>query len=109
MKLSRYFLVGLASLGWQLGLVSAADPSLPAAVAPAETFPLPVVGQAVAQPGRPIELGCDNACGGCDRRGGVIAGAGMYIIQPYFSNNMAFGVNGTSGRAVDANGVTTTP
>src|SRR5262245_60070963 len=118
MKRSRQLLVAAALVGLQLGrapaqepaaprtqeqsaviaaalLFSPVDPALPPACPPAQTCPMPQV----AKSGCPTDLWCDNDCGSCAARGGFIAGAGLYVLQPYFSNNMAFGIQGTSGRA----------
>jgi hypothetical protein len=35
--------------------------------------------------------GGDSGCG-CDHRGGIVGGVGMYWLQPYFSNNPSYGV-----------------
>jgi Legionella pneumophila major outer membrane protein precursor len=34
---------------------------------------------------------CDT-CGDCDHHGGIIGGLGLYLIQPYFSNNPSYAV-----------------
>jgi hypothetical protein len=96
MKLSRQFLLGVAAVGLQAGLVSAADPPAPQTPALVETPPTIIV----AQPGSAIAPSPDADGGGdSGHRSGLIAGAGVYVLQPYFNNNMAFGLQGTAGRS----------
>lgn len=40
---------------------------------------------------------CETHCGG------FVGGVGLYVLQPYFSNNMAFGIQGTFNRGAAAN------
>src|SRR5690242_12304759 len=96
MKLSRQLLLGVAAVGLQAGLVAAAGPPPPQTPALAE--PLPPV--TAVQPGCPTDPSGDTeGGGGAARRGGLIAGAGVYLLQPYFNNNMAFGLQGTENRS----------
>jgi hypothetical protein len=41
-----------------------------------------------------------NVCDCCENcPSGVVAGVGLYIMQPYYNNNMAFGLEGTANRS----------
>jgi hypothetical protein len=96
MKRSRKFLLGVAAVGLQVGLASAAEP--PAPPAPASDATLPAA--TAAQPPRATDSCCDTEGeGSAAQRSGLIAGAGVYLFQPYFSNNMAFGLQGTENRS----------
>ena len=83
------WLVGMVALGWHVGLVRAADPAPEAsAIAPAphvETGVISVVPE------------CGDAC--CKQnadRGGLVGGAGLYWMQPYFKNNPAFTISNST-------------
>lgn len=126
MRLSRQLFIGIVALSLQLPGASAQQPEATAAP-DAGVLPIPVdpppgtdaLQQVVAPSQLPSSLAPDmlqpviampqqaelaNACCPvscdpcCTQGGGVLAGAGMYIIQPYFNNNMAFGLQTTTGR-----------
>jgi hypothetical protein len=82
MKRSRKILLGVAAVGLQVGLASAAEPPAPPAPAPDGTPPAVTA----AQPCRAADSCCDTESGGsAAQHGGLIAGAGVYLFQPYFN------------------------
>jgi hypothetical protein len=89
MKFSRQFLLGIVVAGVQASCAWALDPvagpvlNLPAP--PAATAPAPTA----AAPQVPL---CDCPCAPCGDtcHGSFFAGAGLYLIQPYFENNPAY-------------------
>lgn len=62
--------------------------------ADAITRPTPFAGSAVTQPQNlaPTDLYVSNGAPSPNDRAGVIAGVGLYIMQPYFQNNPAYTV-----------------
>jgi hypothetical protein len=103
MDLSRNLLLSLAILGLQIGLAAGAEPPPQPTSAPpvSEVVPAPASAQsppAQAVPtytpvAEPAPLGGDATT-----RSGLISGVGLYILQPYFSNNQAFIIEATAGR-----------
>lgn len=113
MKLSRQLAITLMALGLQLGNLFAQAPEpitgndprlLPLRSDPAVAAPLPQVTDLASA----CCPGASDAC--CPKGGGVLAGVGFYILQPYFNNNMAFGLQTTTGRVqAGPNAVATVP
>ncbi|MBY0523269.1 MAG: hypothetical protein K2R98_07715 [Gemmataceae bacterium] len=111
----RPFLLGLLALGLQAALAAAQAPAedppagapagVPApAVQPTERLPgaAPCGGQAPAIQTAGTCCHPDAGCSGstdANGRTGLIGGVGLYILQPYFNNNMAFGLQGTANRS----------
>jgi hypothetical protein len=108
MNVSRLFLLGALVLGLQAGLASALEPaaapvnnssgpalSLTATAAPADILAgsTPFLSSGLTpvppEPGCPVESSCPTCCGAC---GQIIGGVGLYLVQPYFQNNLAYGV-----------------
>jgi hypothetical protein len=84
MKFSRQFLLGMLALAMQAGFAWALDPVAGLPAAPEGAAPI------ATPPALPAL--CDTACAACcdSRHGGFFAGAGLYLIQPYFENNPAY-------------------
>jgi hypothetical protein len=123
MNVSRRFLLGILVLGMQAGFASALEPvpalvnsstglpprlSIAAAATPANASAgiasiLPVGWTTLAPlPGGAADKNGPSCC--CaPGQAGVIAGVGLYLVQPYFQDNLAFGeiVTGQSAKAVD--------
>jgi len=101
---SRHFLLSIAALGLQLGIASADEPATdrPAALPPAETAkeaPLAPTGPALAFPQAPCGACTGECCDTCccpGGRSGLVGGVGLYLIQPYFESNLAYGIQATS-------------
>jgi len=96
MKISTRFLLGLLALGLQAGLTAAQTPAPanPAAAGPAFTevlAPSAVPGCALCD--MPADTG-DACCAGR-----WVGGVGLYLLQPGFENNLAFGLQQTVGAA----------
>lgn len=87
--------VGLAALVVQLGAAPAQEPGAPA-VSP--FAPVAQAPAALPESAGPLVPACAGDCGACcpQRRGGLLAGAGIYLLQPYSNNNMAFGFQNTA-------------
>lgn len=108
MDLSRHILLGLVFLGLPVGLASAADPQPPLAKGPAgnEMVKAPQAADATPAvlPPQAVVSGyeCFPNCNPATERTGLIGGVGLYLIQPYFDNNMAFGLQATTGRSSGA-------
>jgi hypothetical protein len=109
MNVSKQFLLGVLTLGLQAGLAAAAapaptsgaaGPSAAATFAPlgaaAESGPsLPVGLSAMAPQLGSVDAGCTNCCcAACE--GAVIGGVGLYLVQPYFQDNLAYGNRGAN-------------
>lgn len=77
MKLATHLLSGVAALGLLVGFTSAADP-----VAMPPSIPL-------AELQQPTDARCDDTANQC---GGICAGVGLYLIQPFFEGNLAYAV-----------------
>jgi hypothetical protein len=113
MNLSRYVTLSLTVFGLCVGTAASAEPvapiKAPAASAAPKDVPAPVL------PALPPDGGaCDSCwqqmCDCCDRySGGLIGGVGVYVLQPYFENNVAFGLMGTVSRTQPANGAAANP
>jgi hypothetical protein len=100
MKLSRQFLLGMLALGLQAGLVGAAEPSPePAKDKPASATAAPS-GSVVMAPQVPCTACCTSDCCAIGH-GQILAGVGLYWVQPYVANNPAFGIEITTGRGPD--------
>lgn len=104
MTLPRHILLGLALLGLSMGRAAGAEPELPPAQGPAGNEPMkhfPAAAEPMAAPpGCVSGLCCQDLGECCDTcPGGLIGGVGLYVLQPYFNNNMAFGLQGTAGRS----------
>lgn len=101
MSFSRQLLLGTLALGLQVGLARAADPGLDVVKIPPAS-PL-VAGPTLVATAPQVPCAPAPCCNCCDvPSGGLIGGAGLYLIQPYFDNNMAFGLQGTAGRSSGA-------
>jgi hypothetical protein len=92
--------VGLLALGVQAGLLRAAEP----AASPVTDLPALWSAPLATAPAPHVPLG-DTPCAACCEsicNGKVLAGVGLYLIQPYFENNTAYnflaetGVNGNT-------------
>jgi hypothetical protein len=81
MRFSPHFLLGMAALALQVALAPAADPAALELLGP------PPAAEVVPQSSC---LAADD--GAIAARGGVIAGVGLYLIQPYFEGNLAYAV-----------------
>jgi hypothetical protein len=125
MDFSRHFLLGVLALGLQAGLALALEPApAPGNNPPALPPPLPTGLEAApansaattGNPPRiapivpasltdaPPQLGCTTdpfcpGCCGCCPPSGLIGGAGLYLLEPYISNNQAYGIENTVGRS----------
>lgn len=101
MKRSQPILFALAILGFPVGLAPAQDATprgatAPSVLPPAATTAAPAV---VTHAPAICDIGCP-AAEQCDpKSGGLIAGVGLYLLQPYFENNPAF-------LAIDTRGAT---
>ncbi|MBY0527137.1 MAG: hypothetical protein K2R98_27325 [Gemmataceae bacterium] len=100
MKHLSIWLAGALALAWQTGVLFAADPPVNGEVPKVEGKAIP---DSQPIPGAPMVPSIAGACAngacdhGCDRgRGGLIGGAAIYWIQPYFENNPAFLVSSTT-------------
>jgi hypothetical protein len=94
MPLPRPFLLGFLALGLSAGLATAQVPAgglpaVPPAAALVPALPPPVVGDADG----------GDADGAGPGRAGLLAGAGLYLLQPYFDNNPAYALQTTVGRS----------
>lgn len=100
MKALRPFLLGLLALGFQAALVTAQAPveKLPV------SQPTGTAAPAVQSAGPCCCPQVDCACAACSNGTGLIGGVGLYVLQPYFSNNMAFGLQGTAGQSAASPG-----
>lgn len=105
MNVSRHILLSLALLGLPVGLTAAADPEPQLPKGPAVSAPVGGFPTADSSPAVLLPQGClpgNECCPPPDTpadRSGFIGGAGLYLIQPYFDNNMAFALQSTAGRA----------
>lgn len=86
---SWQFLLGLLAVGLPAGLAAAQRPD--------DTHPLPLppsAGPALAAPQEFAPAEMSIPCGGAapSERSGAIGGVGLYLLQPYFQNNLAYTV-----------------
>jgi hypothetical protein len=98
MNLSRLILLGVTALGLQVGRAAAADPVpakgppvLPAAEAapPADT---PAAAAGACTPALPCMADACCPCGCPESGGKILAGVGLYLMEPFFTSNPAYTV-----------------
>jgi hypothetical protein len=105
MNLSRHVLLSLAAIGIRGGLAMAADPETLPPLNPTVTGALEGAPVGNGAPSMLLPPATGNSCevfpsgGAVVDRSGVIGGVGLYLIQPYFNNNVAFGLQGTENRS----------
>jgi hypothetical protein len=99
MNLSKLLFLGLASLGLVTGVTNADEPASPSAAQSVQAGQEPVLSSDVQSAGVPCWCG-EASCAPGNR--GLVGGVGLYVIQPYFDNNMAFGIQGTANRSSGA-------
>jgi hypothetical protein len=82
---------GAATVPTSVAASTAAPANLPAGISAIQPTGLTCT---PPQLGCTVDTHCPSCCCGASGQGGLIGGVGLYLVQPYFQDNMAYGVLG---------------